>query len=110
MKISKNYHKGLMAILVVLNITFLIQFFRSPNQVQKFEEIDVERINIVEAVGTLKFAIFNSARGTRGLDGDKRQGTGTITGVLFYNEKGYEAGDLVFHGKKIAGGQDVVIG
>ena len=110
MKLSQNYQQGLMVILIVLNITFLIQSFRSPNRLEKFEEIDVERINIVEADGTLKLAIFNSARLTRGLDGDKRQGTGTISGMLFYNEEGYEAGGLVFNGKKIEGGQNAGIG
>ena len=76
-----------------------------PGKKNKFEEIDVERINIVEADGTLKLALFNSDRLTRGLDGDKRQGTGTISGMLFYNEEGYEAGGLVFDGKKMEGGQ-----
>jgi hypothetical protein len=84
--------------------------FSSNNSVQKFEEIDVERINIVEADGTLKMALFNSNRLTRGLDGDKRRGTGSISGMLFYNQEGYEAGGLVFDGKKIAGGQSSAAG
>lgn len=102
---NKNYQQVFMAILIVLNIGLLIYLVRSTNKLNKFEEIDVERINIVEADGTLKLALFNSARLTRGLDGDKRQGTGSISGMLFYNEEGYEAGGLVFNGKEIGGGQ-----
>ena len=110
MKISKKYQQIFMAILILLNISLLITVYNSPNKINKFEEIDVERINIVEANGTLKFALFNSSKLTRGLDGDKRQGTGTISGMLFYNEEGYEAGGLVFDGKKIRGGQNSSIG
>ena len=110
MKISKKYQQIFMAILILLNISLLITVYNSPNKINKFEEIDVERINIVEANGTLKFALFNSSKLTRGLDGDKRQGTGTISGMLFYNEEGYEAGGLVFDGKKISGGQNSSIG
>lgn len=107
---NKNYQLIFMAALIVLNISLLIHVFMSPDQVSKFEEIDVERINIVEADGTLKLALFNSSRLTIGKDGDKRQGTGTISGMLFYNEEGYEAGGLVFNGKKIKGGQTAGIG
>ncbi len=92
--------------LVALNASFMFFSFKK-SETTKFEEIDVERINIVERDGTLKLALFNSERLTRGLDGDKRQGTGTISGMLFYNQEGYEAGGLVYDGKKIEGGQDM---
>jgi len=107
---KKNYQQIFMTMLVILNISLLIYIYRNSNENRKFEEIDVERINIVEADGTLKLALFNSSRLTRGLDGDKRQGTGTISGMLFYNEEGYEAGGLVFNGKQIEGGQESAIG
>jgi hypothetical protein len=64
----------------------------------RFEEIDAERINIVEKDGTLKLALFNSARLTRGTD--QREAQGRIAGMLFYNEDGYECGGLVYMGKK----------
>jgi len=110
MKFIKNYQSGFMTILILANISLLIYSFGKPREITKFEEIDVERINIVEADGTLKLALFNSSKLTRGLDGDKRQGTGTISGMLFYNEEGYETGGLVFDGKKIDGGQKSGIG
>lgn len=107
---KNNYQKIPITALILLNLILLINTFIFQSENHKFEEIDVERINIVEANGTLKLALFNSARLTRGLDGDKRVGTGNISGILFYNEEGYEAGGLVFNGKKIEGGQQSAIG
>lgn len=109
-KSKKNYQQIFIVILIVINFGLLINTLKSPGKISKFDEIDVERINIVEADGTLKLALFNSARLTRGLDGDKRRGSGTISGMLFYNEEGYEAGGLVFNGRKIEGGQSSNIG
>ena len=109
----KNREKKLeqyLGILILFNISLIIMAFSNKNNVQKFEEIDVERINIIESDGTLKLALFNSERLTRGLDGDKRKGTGSISGLLFYNQEGYEAGGLVYNGKKIAGGQKSAAG
>jgi hypothetical protein len=103
----KNREKKLelyLGILMLFNICLVVMAF-SNQKSQKFEEIDVERINIVESDGTLKLALFNSERLTRGLDGDKRKGTGSISGMLFYNQEGYEAGGMVFDGRKIDGGQ-----
>lgn len=77
---------------------------RGSQQQTRFEEIDVERINIVEKDGTLKLALFNSDRLTRGKS--ERQGQGRIAGMLFYNEDGYESGGLVYMGKKTPDGQD----
>jgi len=90
-------------ILSSLFIILIFSAFQSEDNNTKFEEIDVERINIIEKDGTLKLALFNSERLTRGIA--KRQGEGSISGMLFYNEEGHEAGGLVFNGKKISGGQ-----
>lgn len=88
--------------LIVFNIFILLSAFNEKKK-NRFEEIDAERINIIEKDGTLKLALFNSERLTRGIA--KRQGEGTIAGLLFYNQEGHEAGGLVFDGKKINGGQ-----
>lgn len=111
MSLKKKYQQIFMVILLIMNIVLLSFLFKdSIGSVQKFDEIDVERINIVESDGTLKLALFNSSKLKRGLDGNKRQGTGTISGMWFYNEEGYEAGGLVFDGKKITGGQKSGVG
>jgi len=68
---------------------------------QKFREIDVERINIVEADGKLRMTISNKARQHPGvMDGvtyDERKGK-RPPGLMFFNEKGDELGGLVFDG------------
>lgn len=88
--------------LIAFNVFILLSAFNEKKN-NRFEEIDAERINIIEKDGTLKLALFNSERLTRGIA--KRQGEGTISGLLFYNQEGHEAGGLVFDGKKINGGQ-----
>lgn len=88
--------------LIAFNVFILLSAFNDKKN-NRFEEIDAERINIIEKDGTLKLALFNSERLTRGVA--KRQGEGSIAGLLFYNQEGHEAGGLVFDGKKINGGQ-----
>jgi len=96
-------------LLIVTNVISLIYFFKKEKET-RFEEITVERINVVEEDGTLKLALFNSKRLGGGLDADKRQGAGTVSGLLFYNEEGHETGGLLYDGKEISGGQKSGIG
>ena len=91
-------------LLVVANGFLFLALRRIERRPARFGEIDVERVNIVEKDGTLKLALFNSARLTRGTD--QREGQGRIAGMLFYNEEGYECGGLVYMGTKTAAGQD----
>ena len=103
MTIKKVNSQLFMLLLIILNFSLLFMAFTNSNKTQKFVEIDVERINIVEADGTLKMAIHNSERITKGIGKVKRSGEGTISGILFYNQEGYEAGGLVFDGKEVNG-------
>ena len=68
---------------------------------KKFDEIDVERINIVEKDGKLRMVISNQLRQHPGtMDGityDERKGQ-RPPGLMFFNEKGDEVGGLVFDG------------
>lgn len=73
------------------------------NQKQRFGEIDVERINIVEKNGALKLVISNKEQFPDPIiDGKSyplRQG-GKTAGMLFYNDKGDECGGLSFSGQE----------
>jgi hypothetical protein len=72
----------------------------------KFEEIDVERINVVEADGKVRLVLSNQARFPDVvLDGRTIKGRsgGKSAGMLFYNDKG-ECGGLSFAGGDRAGG------
>lgn len=73
-----------------------------------FRIINAERINIIEKDGTKKLGLFSSGQYEQGVA--ERAGQNTISGLLFFNEEGYETGGLVYDGKKISNGQKSGIG
>jgi hypothetical protein len=70
---------------------------------KKFEEIIVERINVVENDGKLRMVISNQLRQHPGtMDGitfDERKGD-RPAGIIFFGEIGHEIGGLVLDGDK----------
>src|SRR5579862_6317915 len=68
----------------------------------KFDEIDVERINVVEKDGTLRMTLSNGSRMPDPVIGGKsyplRSGPKTRAGVIFFNAEGNENGGLTFSG------------
>lgn len=74
-----------------------------PDRVS-FEEIDVRRINILEADGTLRMTLSGRDRLpgviVRGTEYDF---TRNQAGILFFNDEGSETGGLVFGGRDEAG-------
>jgi len=77
--------------------------------VQKFGEIDVQRLNVREADGTLRMVISNRGR----LPGVIVRGKENppvdrpSAGMIFYNDEGTENGGLVFSGHRNANGEVV---
>ncbi len=75
---------------------------------QRFSEIDVERINIVEKDGTVKMVITNVERFPNGTDKINDRLTNTDrkkrSGMLFFNEDGIECGGFIYDGKKTENG------
>ncbi len=72
--------------------------FAAHNKKLKFEEIDVERINVVEKDGKLRMVISNEARQHPGIANGKiikRDGP-RPPGMIFFNHLGDEMGGLVF--------------
>lgn len=65
---------------------------------KKFEEIDVERINIIEKDGRLKMVISNGGRQHPGVIDGKTLSRKRPAGLLFFNDKGDECGGLSFGG------------
>lgn len=88
------------AALTLLCAAFFLTAFASQNRRQKFEEIDVERINVVEKDGRLRLVISNSERQTPVVVDGKTfgQGSGRSPGLVFFNAKGDEVGGLLFNG------------
>lgn len=70
------------------------------DQVPRFDEIDVERINIVEKDGTIKLVLSNKERFPDPVvDGEAIAGVREKEpGILLYNDRGDEMGGLVFGG------------
>jgi hypothetical protein len=86
--------------MVLVGGCILLMGFSSDKK-QKFGEIDVERINIVEKDGKLKMVISNQERQHPGaMDGkiyNERQGQ-RPAGMIFFSTKGDEIGGLIFDG------------
>lgn len=71
----------------------------------RFTEIDVERINVKEADGTLRMTISNKARFPEVIVRGQtfRHSGREATGMLFFNEEGTETGGLIWSGATIDG-------
>lgn len=77
---------------------FVLSAFALQNKKQKFAEIDVERINIVEKDGKLRMVISNQERQHPGIVNGKiieRKGP-RPPGMIFFNHLGDEMGGLIF--------------
>jgi hypothetical protein len=87
-------------ILTLVCLVLAVFVFQMSNP-KSFEEIDVERINIVEKDGKLRMVLSNQVRQHPGqLDGvvfEERKGK-RPPGLMFFTEKGDEVGGLVFDG------------
>jgi hypothetical protein len=74
--------------------------FSQGNQKNKFAEIDVERINVIEKDGKLKMVISNSERQHPGVIDGRTLSRTRPAGMLFFNDKGDECGGLSFNGEQ----------
>lgn len=76
---------------------FLFSAFALHNQKQKFTEIDVERINVLDKDGKLRMVISNKDRQHPGvIDGKIAERDRKTAGILFFNHLGDECGGLIF--------------
>jgi hypothetical protein len=82
---------------VALGLVVLMGFAR-PQANASFTEIDVERINVVEADGTLRMVISNQERQHPGIVNGKviERTEPRPPGLIFFNHLGDEMGGLVF--------------
>lgn len=85
--------------LVLLNCFILFSAFEGQNKKRKFEEINVERINIIESDGKLKMTLANKRKlpnpiinGRELYDAKGERGPG----MIFYNDDGDEVGGYLF--------------
>lgn len=92
------------AVVTTISVITLTTFAFKKSGNEKFSEIDVERINIVEKDGTVKMIITNVERFPNGTDKINNRPTNADrkkrSGMLFFNEDGVEAGGFIYDGKK----------
>lgn len=90
--------------LTALVIVFMISGFTNHRSSQNFEEITVERINVVEPNGTLKMVISNQERQHPGMMEGQILGTrNRPAGIIFFNEEQDEVGGLIYQGSRQGG-------
>ena len=84
----------------VFGITGLAAFLQAAKK-QRFDEIDVQRINIVSPNGTPRLVISNAERAPDVVINGKiyHRNGGNDAGLIFYNNEGSENGGLVFSGR-----------
>ena len=103
LRFLKRYAIGSTTVILVMAITAFVQ----QPQKQKFTEIDVERINIVEPDGNLRMVIANRPRSIGPIYKGKPFGYpgGTRPGIIFFNDEGTENGGLTLRGSRGADGK-----
>jgi hypothetical protein len=102
--------KGYALVSVLMFGALIFVAAQSASQRTKFEEIDVERINVVEKNGTVRLAIANPERlphptfygkEYRGIrSGEAQRGAG----MIYFNDEGTEMGGFVWSGRKTEDG------
>lgn len=85
------------AVATLFCATFLAAF-AAQNRKPRFEEIDVERINIVEKDGRLRMVISNQERQHPGIANGKiiKRDHPRPSGMIFFNHVGDEMGGFIF--------------
>jgi hypothetical protein len=86
-------------------VTFVIAAFLSvaafseQTSTQRIDELTVQRLNVVDANGTLRFVLSNKDRMHPGvLDGVTINRPRPVAGMLFFNDEGDEVGGLTYTG------------
>jgi hypothetical protein len=91
------------SLLSTLGLTvMMLAAFTRQSQKARFEEIDVERINVVEPDGKYRMVISNRPRSIGPIYKGKPFGYegGGRPGIIFFNDEGTENGGLTFEGKR----------
>src|SRR4051794_20393730 len=86
------------AVATLVGGVLLLSAFSSQNKNQKFGEIDVERINIVEKNGKLDMVISNQERQHPGISNGKviERTSQRPPGMIFFDQAGNEMGGFIF--------------
>jgi hypothetical protein len=76
-----------------------ITAFTQSTGTQRIDELTVQRLNVVDANGTLRFVLSNKDRMHPGvMDGVTINRPRPVAGMLFFNDEGDEVGGLTYSG------------
>jgi hypothetical protein len=81
-------------------VAFLaVSAFTQTTATQRIDELTVQRLNVVDANGTLRFVLSNKDRMHPGvMDGVTINRPRPVAGMLFFNDEGDEVGGLTYSG------------
>jgi len=102
-----RFWRGLSLVLMLALAVFVGAAFQQVAQKSTFTEIDVERINVIEADGTVKLVIANHERAPDQVkDGRSmpRRENNKAPDITFFNDTGDEAGGLKVRGGRMPDG------
>src|SRR5437868_3485195 len=93
-----------LAFTILIVIALAASAFTQPSKPRNLGEITVERINVVDADGTLRLVISNKDRMHPGvIAGRTLQRPRPYAGILFFNNQGDEAGGVTLAGRDANG-------
>src|SRR2546422_5991147 len=89
------------AIVSLLALVFIAgAAFMHAGAPEKFDEITVQRLNVVDANGTLRLVLAGKDRMHPGvIDGKTIDRRRPVAGLIFFNDEGDEVGGLTFRGE-----------
>jgi hypothetical protein len=95
------------AVLSLVVVVLATAAFRQAGKPQNLGKITVERINVVDANGTLRLVISNKDRMHPGvIDGKTMNRPRPEAGLLFFNDQGDEIGGLTYSGREANGSRN----
>jgi hypothetical protein len=103
-----GFLRGYALLMTLAAGVFALSAFQAlPSQRTRFDEIDVERINIVEPDGRLRMVLSNRPRSIGPVYKGKPFGYagGSRPGIIFFNDEGTENGGLTISGSRDAQGR-----
>jgi hypothetical protein len=94
-RILQVYAAASFTVVALLSVTA----FTQQNSTQRIDELTVQRLNVVDANGTLRFVLSNKDRMHPGvMDGVTINRPRPVAGMLFFNDEGDEVGGLTYTG------------
>jgi hypothetical protein len=95
-------YTGIATLLLVFVV--VAGFAQATSAPQKIDELTVQRLNVVDADGTLRFVLSNKDRMHPGvMDGVTINRPRPVAGMLFFNDQGDEVGGLTYSGQEREG-------